>query len=278
MDETATSLSDLLAGDLDDPLPYVKRRRVPIGRLFTTDANRKPLTARLAISTDYAGATPGLWDGSGTWQSIVGGFDLLADRLGIWINVPNPNGWNIGMATASGSPYPAGVVRGVEAQANGAGTRFYLRLTCVIEGDGVMKATAGQRPSSATSFAVSRLIDAGDRYAKQVIAAQSEFNTTNTIRIVRDDFEQANAEAMALRLAGEAGEVAGSATIPRITLAYRIGDKIRSIQGRNLSLRTNSGAPANEGAVFPSVVGVMWDFDHKQQTILQLSDHRGELR
>jgi hypothetical protein len=278
LDTSATSLMDLLAGDIDDPLPYVERRRVPIGKLFTTDANRKPLKARLAISTDYAGPSPGLWDGTGTWQSVVGGFDLLSDRLGIWINVPNPNGWNIGVATASGSPYPAGVVKAVEDQANTGSAHFRLRLTCVIEGDSVMKATAGQRPSSATSFAVSRIMDAGDRYAKQVIAANSEFNNEPASRMVRDDSDQASAEAIALRLAGEAGEVAGSATIPRISLAYRIGDKIRSIQGRNLSLRTNSGAPVNEGAVYPSVVGLIWEFDQKQRTTLQLSDHRGELR
>ena len=35
-------------------------------------------------------------------------------------------------------------------------------------------------------------------------------------------------------------------TIPRFTAAYRIGDKIRSIQGRDLSLRTNAGAPTAE--------------------------------
>ena len=106
----ATDLSKLLAGDEENPLPYVKRRRVPIGTLFTTDPNRKPLRARLAISTNYGGSSPGLWDGSGSWQSVVGGFDLLADRLGIWVNVPNPNGWNIGAPTATGMPYPAGVV------------------------------------------------------------------------------------------------------------------------------------------------------------------------
>ena len=273
----ATALDDLLAGDdKEHPDPWVKRRRVPEGELFTTDANLKPLRARLAISTDFAGASPGLWDGTGTWQSVVGGFGLLEDRLGIWVNVPNPNGWNIGVPTAAGMPYPAGVVKGVEDQANVGAKHFYLRLTCVIEGDLSLKATAGRRPSSSSSFAITRRIDASDRYFKQVVAANSEFNPNPDPVVVRDDTEDAIAEASARRLAGEAGEVRGSATIPRFSSAYRVGDKVRSVLGRNLSLRTNAGAPAGEGDVFPAVVAVTWNLDGGQNTILQLSDHRGE--
>lgn len=275
---TDPTLDDLFVDDKGEPVPYVKRRRVPSGELFTTDANLRPLKARLAISTDYLGESPGLWDGSGTWQAIAGGFDLRRDRLGIWVNVPNPNGWNIGVPAAAGGAYPAGVVKGVEDQANAAARHFSLRLTCVVEGDRSLKATAGQRPSSATSFAVTRLIDAGDRYAKQVVAAPSEFNATGAPVVVRDDSDEASAEAAARRLAGEAGEVAGSATIPRFTSAYQVGDKVRSIQGRDLSLRTNAGAPAEEGAVFPAVVAVTWEFESRQTTTLQLSDHRGERR
>jgi hypothetical protein len=275
--ETATPLTKLLGGGADDPQPCVKRRRVPAGELFSVDSNRKPLKARLAVSTNYAGPSPGLWDGTGTWQPVAGGFNLLDDRLGIWVNVPNPNGWNIGAPTMTTvMPYPAGVVKGVEDQANPGAPHFVLRLTCVIEGDSALKAKAGLRPSSSTSFAVTRRVDAGGRYFKQVIAAGSEFNTTASPVVVRDDTADADAEACARRLAGEAGEVAGSATIPRFTNAYRIGDKVRSIVGRNLSLRTNAGAPDEEGEVFPAVVGLTWDFDGKQHTVLQLSDRRGE--
>ena len=258
-----------------NPEPYVKRRRAPSAELFTNDANFKPLRARLSISKNYQGTSPGLWDGSGTWQSVVGGYQLLQDRLAIWMNVPNPNGWNVGLPTAGGMPYPAGIVRGVEDQANPTASHFYLRLTCVIEGDRGLTAVAGRRPSSSTSFGITRRIDGASRYFKQVIAATSEFNTTAQNVIVRDDTEEATAEAAAKRLAGEAGELAGSVTIPRFTDAYRIGDKVRSIVGRGLSLKTNAGAPIDEGDVFPSVVSLTWDFESRQYTTLQLSDHRG---
>ena len=248
------------------------------GELFTLDPNRKPLRARLSISTDFKGTAPGLWDGTGTWQPVGGGFELLKDRLGIWINAPNPNSWNIQASKVSGAPYPAGVVKGVEDQANASAKHFTLRLTCVVEGDQVLSATADRRPSSPTSYTITRRVDARDRYAKHVVAAGSEFNAGSQPVVARDDSMDALAEANARRTAGEAGEVAGAVTIPRFTLAYRIGDRICSIQGRNLSLRTNAGAPTEEGEVYPSVVGLTWEFDPRQQTILQLSDQRGQYR
>ena len=277
MKQAPTSIEGLFE-KTDPPRPYVRRRRIPIGELFTLDANRKPLKARLAVSTNYRGPSPGIWDGSGTWQSIAGGFDLRKDRLGIWVNVPNPNGWHIGAPTTTGMPFPAGVLKGVESQSNPSATHFVLRLTCVVEGDETVKATAGQRPSSSTAFAVTRRVDAGGRFVKQVVAAGSEFNPSSKPVVVRDDTPDADAEAITRRLAGEAGEVAGTTTIPRFTNAYRISDKVRSIVGRNLSLRTNGGAPEDEGEVYPAVVGLTWEFDGRQQTVLQLSDHRGDRR
>ncbi len=255
--------------------PYVKRRRVPLGELFTVDQNQKPLRAQLSISTNYSGLQPGLWDGTGTWQVVSGGYELLRDRLGIWINSSNPNGWNIGASRVSGMPYPAGVVKGVEDQAKAGATRFRLRLTCVIEGDQTISATAERRQSSPTLYTVTRRVDARDRYAKHIKAARSEFNPSTAAVVVRDDGPIARADANARRLAGEAGEVAGSVTIPRFTAAYQIGDKIQSIQGRNLFLRTNAGTPSTEAPVFPAVAGLSWIFDGGQHTILHLSDQRG---
>ncbi len=271
-------LDDLLGSEDDPDTGYVKRRRVPIGQLFSFDANQKPLKAQLSISTDYTGAQPGLWDGTGTWQPIGGGYELLKDRLGIWINVPNPNSWNIQASKVAGAPYPAGVAKGVEDQATKGATNFSLRLTCVIESDRILASTADRRPSSPTSYTITRRVDARDRYAKHVVAAGSEFNLNSDEIVVRDDSLDALAEASARRTASEAGEVAGVVTIPRFTQAYRIGDRICSIQGRDLSLKTNAGSPSEEGDVYPAVVGLTWDFDGKQQTILQLSDQRGQSR
>ncbi len=268
---------DALFGPADGLDPnYVVRRRLPIGTLFTTDANQKPLSARLSISTDYKGTQPGLWDGTGTWQPVGGGFELLKDRLGVWISAPNPNSWNIQPSRVAGAPYPAGVVRAIEDQANSGSTHFSLRLTCVVEGDQTLTATADRRSSSPTGYAITRRVDARDRYARQVVAATSEFNPSSQAQVVRDDSADALAEANARRNASEAGEVNGFVVIPRFTQTYRIGDRIRSIQGRTLSLQTNAGAPTEEGEVYPAVVGLTWEFEGDQRTILQLSDQRSQ--
>jgi hypothetical protein len=274
----ATPLNALLGDDDPNLTRPVKRRRVPIGELFTVDGSRRPLRAQLAISTNYQGKQPGVWDGTGTWQPVVGGFELLKDRLGIRINAPNPNGWHIGSSSASGAPYPSGIVHGVEDQANPGASHFALRLTCVIEGDSTVSATAGRRPTSPTSYTVTRHVDARDRYVKHVIAAESQFNPSGTPVVVRDDTPDAQADADARRAARESGEVAGSVTIPRFSNAYAIGDKVRSIQGRDLSLQTNAGMPMTEAPVYPAVVGLSWLFDGGQSTVLQLSDRRGEAR
>jgi hypothetical protein len=255
---------------------FVKRRRVPFGDLLSTDANRKPLKPQLAISSDYSGPTPGLWNGTGTWQTVMGGFELLRDRLGIWISVQNPNSWYVGASQLAGAPYPAGVVKGVEDQATPGSTHFSLRLTCVIESDHILLATAKKRPASSSTFVISRRVDARDHYVKWVKGPRSEFNLGDDFVVVRDDSLSAQADANARRLCREAGEVAGTVTIPRFTSAYQISDKIRSIQGRGLSLRTNAGASTEEGQVFPTVVGLTWEFDEKQHTILNLCDHRGD--
>jgi len=276
LSKTVPSLADLLGSEDDPAGGYVRRRRVPIGELFTLDPNQKPLRARLSISTDYAGAQPALWDGTGTWQPVGGGFELLKDRLGIYINAPNPNSWNIQPSRVAGAAYPAGAVKGVEDQAISSSRHFTLRLTCVIEGDRVLDATAERRPSSPTGYSITRRVDARDRYAKHVVAAGSEFNASSKPVVIRDDGTDAIAEATARRTAGESGEVAGSVTIPRFTQAYRIGDRVCSIRGRDLSLRTNAGAPTEEGEVYPAVVGLTWVLEGRQQTILQLSDQRGQ--
>jgi hypothetical protein len=254
--------------------PYVSRRRVPISPLFTKDGKNKPLHAMLSISKDYQGSQPGLWDGTGTWQTVEGGFSLLQDRLGIWINVQNPNSWFIGGSSSAGAAYPAGIVRGIEDQTQPSRSRFTLRLTCVIEGDHPIAAKAARRPSSPTNFEILRRIDARDRYCKQLIAPRSEYNSTGEFIVSRDDTAEAQAEANSRRLANESGVVSGRITLPRLTTAYRIGDRISSIQGRNLSLRTNAGSPLEESSVFPAVTSITWNFDGRQETILELSDER----
>ena len=173
-------------------------------------------------------------------------------------------------------PYPAGVVKGVEDQANAGAPHFFLRLTCVIDGDHCLKATAGQRPSSATSFAITRRVDASDRYFRQVVAAHSEFNTTGEPVVVRDDTDEASVR----RPRGDlrAKLVRSLARRPFRGSAMPTGSGTRSDPFRGVTSRCGRmlERQTEEGEVFPAVVAVAWDFESRQHTTLQLSDHRGE--
>lgn len=249
---------------------YVKRRRKALGDLITKDEANKIQKARLAISTDYAASAPGLWSGSGTWQPVQGGWELLKDRLGIRITADNPNRWKIGESKVTGHPYPVGVVKGVEAQVTG-GAHFYLRLTCVIEGDQVLEGRANRRTASPVTAAIIRKVDARDRYRTDTVSAHSEFNTTATDVVPRDDTDAAKAEAVSSRYMTESGVLNATFQIDHITTAYEIGDRISTIQGRNTPLRTDAGL-TGENPILPVVVEREFTFSPVQSTTLRATD------
>jgi hypothetical protein len=272
----ATDLSTVFEPGNEGGPTFAARRRPPIRQLVSTDPNGIPLDARLAISQDYNGDVPGVWDGTGTWQKIAGGFALCPDRIGILINTPNPNGWNIGSPTASGMPYPAGVVRGVEEQANEGAKHFHLRLTCVIEADQDLDATAERRTSSPVPFEVWSAQDYRDLYRRDYIHASSEYNETEDTYNVRDDTGFAQAQARAIRREQETPPVQATAEIPWLSLAYELGDRIAGIDGRGIDLSGSSGAEAGETPAYPMVTAVEWDFTNGQRTRLELGDPGGE--
>lgn len=250
---------------------YVNRRRVPIGELITRGPSGEPLRAELALSTDYAGALPGLWDGTGTWQPIAGnaGWELLKDRIGVWLNMPDANEWHIGGDKTAKAPM---VVNAVEAQANNtAGKRFFLRLTCCVDADEAVSATAARRDACPLPYDVTRRLDARDRYRKYVVAANSLNNSATTKVSARDDTALAQAEADALQTATDAGILQGTVDIPRLTLWYELGDRLESVNGRGLGLRTDGGGDEN-APILPIVIGRELHFEPDQRTVLHLSD------
>ena len=273
---TAPTLQPLFKADDGTNLPFVTRRRPGRNDLLTKDAKGKPRQARLLLSTNYAGPTPGVWDGTGTWFVVEGGWRLLKDRLGIEITAPDPNNWQVGNKAINFgvlAKSSAGVVKGIEAQAKAGETRFKLRLVTVIEGDTTAKAEALKRSASPSKYAVRRYVDARQRYRKQKIQHRAVTNADDSVP--RDDTARASRDAEARRMAGEMPVIDGPVTIGRITSAYRIGDRIARVSGMDLSLQTNAGSEAGEGPRYPSVVGVTLDLDGKQHTILHLSDSRG---
>lgn len=280
-DNTAFDFAPVF-GTTDDGSPkFVKRLRPAETTLITVDDKGKPRNAVLEISTNYTGPQPPcFWDGvSGTDWRRVGEWQLLKDRLGIACTSDNPEGWKIPTATTATTKVQGQKISGVTAMASPTTTnpRFYLRLTCVVTSDQMISAYAGKRAASPTIFTIARRVDAKDHFKKEIVGRRSLYNTSGADQVKRDDTANAQAHAEALRAAHEFPALAGSVRIPRLVNSYNVGDRIDVIEGRDVSLQVNVGASQGEGAAYPYVVGLTWDFAGNQQsTTLELSDHRAE--
>lgn len=263
---------------------YVVRNRPGSHKLITVDSAGKERRAALHVSRDYTGARPGVWDGTGTWQEIAGGWKLLDDRLGIYITAEDPEAWPIGQSTTA-TVEKSKTLRGVTSIANPAApnTKFTLRLTTVIDDDIMLPAVVGARVSSPTRFTRQRRVDAKDHYLLETVSQTSCFcptpiGTAGAKDVVaRDDTDKALAHARQLQAAHEMPRLAGSATVPWLTTTFEVGDRVKLVRGREVTLRTNAGAEQGEAPHYPRVVSVAWSFaGDSQQTVIQFSDRRGE--
>jgi hypothetical protein len=276
---SALDLSVIFPSNAQGKLTYVRRLRPGSNTLLSRDSTGQPLTAQLALSRDYNGPAPAIWDGTGTWQTIAGGWELLDDRLGILVTVEDPEAWPIGDYTGANPQEQSRTLRGITSQANPSApnTRFALRLTTAIDDDLMLPAVIPARPASPTNFTLRRRVDARDHFSMETIAAGSVYNPSTKPVVTRDDTQRALAHAQQLRAAFELPPLTGSVTIPSLINAYSIGDRIGRINGREISFQTNVGTDQGESPVYPVVVALTWDFTGSQQaTILELADRRGD--
>lgn len=294
-------LSSVLSTDTNGNPPAdgkrtnVNRHRPAEQTLFSKGADGRPFKAQLAISRDYSGFAPSVWNGIGHWQPCTGSWEVLQDRLGIRITAEDISKWDIGsFPVPSGSSLLQNSGKAVNvltslatpaavgASGSPTASRFFLRLTCVIDGDQDLGVISPRRPASPTNFAVGRKIDCRDHFKKQVVDPTSPFYATGNINQVfgqfaaRDDTPAATSYANAVRSAHELAQIAGSITIPRLALAYQVGMRLSGIVGRRVSFQTNSASGAGEGSEYPTIVAIRYSLGAKHETVLQLSDRRAE--
>lgn len=282
---TGTTKLDSLYGFTPRPdgsSQYCFRRRRAFDCLTLDDSNI-PFKARLSISTNYAGNSPGIWDGTGTWYPVTSTtWQVLPDRIGIRITDMNPESWQIGPPEATASPFPGNAVRGVFHQSGASGsTPFTLRLTCSIDADLALRQTVSVFGSPLPQT-IARVVDASDRYRLDVVDKSSELCPVNVglgqkfNTVMRDDRPAATSEATAMVQALAFGVLDGPVTIPRLTTYYQVGDRIASIDGRGLGLRTDDGTGT---PIYPVVVGVRHEFGPgSQATYLDVSDAGSDRR
>lgn len=277
---------DLFGDDeIGDP-NWIVRRRPAFASLWTKGEDKQYLKAELYISVDYKGPMPVLWDGkSGTWYRVTSGFELARDRLGIHVSQENPNAWSIGkMPKNVPTTLGPGEVRTVDwigASELSKSRYFALLLICMIESDQHLDVVAGRRDVSPTKFEIDRIIDLRDRLRPGLVQPSSWYhpdkgNPNAGPVVVGSVEEDALDYATGKRESRQLGRWAGSATIPRLTDAYIIGDRIRSVQGRFANMQTNIDANGKEAPVYPRVVGITWSFRKGQSTGLNLTDKRGD--
>lgn len=285
-ESTPIDLSPIFPADQNGNPTYVNRYRPGENTLLSKDLNNRRRRAQLALSRDYAGADPPCaWDGTGTWQAIQGDWRLLEDRLGIVATADDPELWNIGRPAPGTlvpqAQEPTGVLHGITAIANpGTGlseSRFYLRLTTVIEADYDLGAIALKRDASPTQSVIERRIDARDHFRRETVKAFTPFNDASSDLVVEDDTDAANTHAAQLRAAHEFPPLTAAVTLPAIVLYFQVGDRVNQVSGRDASLQLNAAGEQLEAPSYPYVVALTWDFQgERQTTTLQLADRRLE--
>ena len=258
---------------------YAVRYRPGRDTLVSVDAAGRPLRAFLEVQIGTASAEPSAEKDTsgGMWYPVTNGWKLLDDRLGIRVTVDNPEDWHTGCKDPAAATLR--LISWLGKPTDPASKKLRFRLTTVIDADTRISADAPKRLASPTQLARWRSIDARDHFQYRAVAPTSSYYTGDgtTWTIVRDDTQQAKDHARQVQSAHEMPSTAGSVMIPFITDYYQLGDRIASIDGRNVGLECNVGDSSGESPVYPWVVGVTWSFEgDRQSTALQLSDRRGE--
>ena len=272
---------------------YVRRYRPGSTEIHTKDAGGKPIKTQIAVSRDYTGPPPPcIWDGTGTWQVIQGGFEILKDRLGIWVSQNDPGQWDIGEPSdPAHAQEPSRILDGITGQAHMGDAvfptqrakRFHLRMVTTIEADFDITVYAGRRESCPVKAVVSRVVDCRDHFTRKAILKSSPFykrpdgGEEGDPSYALDQTELAQTHADQLRSAHDYPPVAGAIVIPQITFAYQVGDRLSKINGRDVSLRANAAQEQREAPIYPFLVSISWQFTpDRQSTTLQFTDRRAE--
>jgi hypothetical protein len=240
---------------------------------------------------------PGIWDGAGTIVPIKGGWRLDRDSLSVRITVNNPNEWPIGhhedrsRVRAGHVPAITWLQHAID-NPDDHSKRFDLLLVCVVDDDYPAMGVATRRSASPIARPIVRYVDHSDQRRLELVhksstsweqakgqdpALKNHASGPDWL-VARDETDTLDAEATARRAAHESPPVAGTITLPYLSRAFEVGDRIREISGRGINL---SGSVSKDGKtpVYPRVVARTWTHDGESgiETTLALNDRRGDL-
>lgn len=269
---TPPSLDLILGAPIAGKPQYARRLRRPVSpNLFSVDSFGKALKISLDYSTDTRlGSTPiprvfksDVDQFQPTpniiWTPVVHGWEPLKDRIGFRCNAANPNNWAIGDAPNSTAKTVLRLVEAMAAPDPSWNPPVFFRYTVCIYADKATAGIAGPLSNAALKRKITRFEDARDRYRRQVRYRFSKYSASTAADVVfRDDTDAATSEAKALQLATSGGVLSGDITIPYFTNSFKEGMRLRQVNGRDVSFRTDDGNE-EDPPILPSICSVTID-------------------
>lgn len=174
---------------------------------------------------------------------------------------PLPDGWGETVLTDQIAVYFAADAPPEDLIARGANAR--IRMTFTVTADSPITATATRQNTSPNARVNQLLIDVSDRFAKRVVESIGDVASTlyGAPADTKDDQAAMETFAEKLRSTEDVAVIRGTVGLFGIHLQYKLGDCVKKIDGRNISL--NRLAKTVEAKKYLQIVGIGWD--HQQQ-------------
>lgn len=227
----------------------------PLSKTITTAADGGTFGVHVEVS----------FDGGSSWYPPVGSVTVLKDRAGIWFALANPTS----MIIPGGDWYDTNLWYALIDQL------FRVRVTAVFEDDARLTA----RPPRDAAHTPTLWRNSELLYQPRDFRFASRSDTVDVLASVNpggadievDDSAAALAKAERVAAAGRGGEIRAALTIPWLDEVFTIGDRVRGLSGRSLSLngvlRTDDGRDPDW-----SVIGKTYDLGGgKFETTLALA-------
>ena len=174
---------------------------------------------------------------------------------------PLPDGWGETVLTDQIAVYFAADAPPADLIARGGDAR--IRITCTLTADSPLISTASRQATSPNARVNQLTIDVGDRFVKREVNNFGDFVSVlyGAPADTKNDQAAMDTFAEKLRSVEDVAVMRGTVGLFGIHLQYKLGDCVKNIKGRDISL--NRLAKTVEAKKYLQIVGLGWD--HQQQ-------------
>lgn len=179
---------------------------------------------------------------------------------------PLPDGWGETVLTDQIAVYFAADAPPADLIALGADAR--IRITCTIVGDQRIVATTNKSSSSVNPRVNQLLLDVSDRFADRAVYTFTPYASallSEPSADTKDDWTALEAFAEKIRKIEDVAIIRGTANLCGIHLQYKLGQCVKRIRGREISLNRMSSSVAEKK--YLQIVGIVYDYPN-QKTII----------